>query len=184
MGIDNFMGGNNMTVMQCLGHIKQNVIDSLIDRMQLNGRKLSDSVAKKIRKAIVIKDGIMDEEATMKSLLDVLEDIKDIDDLGATAKMIYSSLNTAITLEQEYAVIHLVSSFYRHSDGNNMLGVLMEDKDAATLLDKSVAVLGAGGTGKSTMVLENYYYVTKQILTKERKTYNGKVIPAKRKLRY
>ena len=54
--------------MQCLGHIKQNVIDSLIDRMQLNGRKLSDSVAKKIRKAIVIKDGIMDEEATMKSL--------------------------------------------------------------------------------------------------------------------
>ena len=183
MGIDNFMGGNNMTVMQCLGHIKQNVIDSLIDRMQLNGRKLSDSVAKKIRKAIVIKDGIMDEEATMKSLLDVLEDIKDIDDLGATAKMIYSSLNTAITLEQEYAVIHLVSSFYRHSDGNNMLGVLMEDKDAATLLDKSVAVLGAGGTGKSTMVLENYYYVTKQILTKERKTYNGKVIPTKKKVK-
>ena len=97
--------------------------------------------------------------------------------------MIYSSLNTAITLEQEYAVIHLVSSFYRHSDGNNMLGVLMEDKDAATLLDKSVAVLGAGGTGKSTMVLENYYYVTKQILTKERKTYNGKVIPTKKKVK-
>ena len=65
---------------------QQNVIDSLIDRMQLNGRKLSDIVAKKIRKAIVIKDGIMDEEATMKSLLDVLEDIKDIDDLGATAR--------------------------------------------------------------------------------------------------
>lgn len=161
MEIDHYLGGNNMTVSDIF-----NTIDTITaDRLINNSLFSTEEERKKASSLLVYKDDVIDIDESIKALKKYVAESNS--DKKKLAQTIFSEIRMNINIEQEQVLIHMIANYYKNVNGDFGLGNNFLEHNIITPYNNSICVLGGGGTGKSTMIMENYYNIIRNITQKE-----------------
>lgn len=176
--IDNYLGGSNMTVSDIY-----NSIDSFKEARLVNNSLFSETEREDVKRLIVYENDKIDIGRSIAALTDYIANNKSVDTL-LLAQSMFRDIRMNVNVEQEQMLLHMIASFYKNEAGDFGLGMSLNEHKILTPHNNSICVLGGGGTGKSTMIMENYYNIIRTIIQQSGKgEMNSKIIPANGKLR-
>lgn len=177
LSIDHNLNGRNISTSQIFNMVKQYSRDRI-----LNNPILTAKERKAISEKIIYDGHRINIEESIKALTKYFDTVNN-KDLKSKSETIFQSLRMNINIEQETALLQVVANLYRNMDGNFKLGMNISPETFVQPFNNSICVLGGGGTGKSTMVMENYFYILKRILKNNITSKEGKIIPPNKKIR-
>ena len=177
LSVDNYLGGKNMSVSDIM-----NSIDSFKESRLINNKIFTDEERDIVKELIVYENNKIDVDKTIEALSKYIEENKSVNK-ALLAQTIFRDIRMNINIEQEQTLIHMVANYYKNINGDFGLGMSLNTKSGFALHDNSICVLGGGGSGKSTMIMENYYNIIRNITQKEVLNPEGKPVEANRKLR-
>jgi hypothetical protein len=154
MQIDHALGEKTITINEIYDFMNKHELDVLLDNDVFSAEEKT-----MLKTAVVIDKGRFDAAKTLSNLLDVVTkgDQSNANRLMLKAAHIYSKLNKSITMEQEANIIQMIANYYRSQKGDYNLGIHKgEANKFTTTPDNIICLLGAGGTGKSVVVLKTY----------------------------
>jgi len=170
--IDNYLGGENLTSNDVFTIISNYTKSRILKEFTEEQRAaLSDKI---------VYDGHrIDIDSTIENIKQYLNNHDDIK-LRLEAESIFQVIRKNINIEQEQTVLHMIANYYKNIKGEFYIGMNSSDKDVFKMFNNSICVIGGGGTGKSTMIMENYYNIIKTIMSPEITNKEGKIIPDNR----
>ncbi len=174
--IDNYLGGDNLSIIDVFRHI----YDYQISRV-LESKRLTEQSKDIIKDSLVFEDGILNVSDTLVNLRDNFTSIEGnllVDELSRA----FTELRKNITVEQEQVVFTVIAEHYKSKAGDYGLGLNLNPDPLFSTGEKAVAILGLGGAGKSTMVTEHVVNIINTIIATAEQSEDGSV-PAGKKMR-